>query len=229
MSANLISGAHCFNRRPDILAHLVWSASQAAAITVTGPGVFTTGVMVVESSEFCSPLGMQDRLLFLPDDPLDVSPKGTLRVEMICDRDRYIFYTSVQEVTNGTLVLDLPRSVERTDRRQALRVKVLGDPAYKLDVHNKTYIQSAAIHDLSYVGVGIAHDPTNARLEVGDILVGTLHIPGRSMDLQLDVRNVRPLANQAPMQVYGCRTARIADADRRAVVELVLRLSRQGG
>jgi c-di-GMP-binding flagellar brake protein YcgR len=160
----------------------------------------------------------------LPDEDVQVRLGMPLKAEMFCGKDRYTFYTRIGSIFGETWFLELPYSIERADRRAATRIKVLGDPGYRMDITNKHHVTLMAVTDISYTGIGLLGDPAVTKLSIGDTLIGTLHLPTYSIAIQLDIQNIHPGNNNNGLHIYGCKIGKISDEDRRALIKLLLQL-----
>ena len=219
MSAAAISIPTLWLRRDEyIQQHLSFAATviQVCVLTVNGQQVFgslgaphpDTGVV-----EFRA----HSRLEGIVVPP---KPGAPVRADYEATADRYAFFSEVVEVV-GPMCWKLarPTTVERKDKRLSRRIRVAGEQGFSLHLQVGKELVQFSLTDMSAGGLGFTFDPAKSDLVAGQVLPGTLQMPGhRAVEVKLEIRHVR--AGEGS-HVAGSRFRQVAYADRMALRRLV--------
>ena len=206
-------------RRPErIHQHLEFAAHeiQVCVLSVGGQQVFGR-VSAPSEKGGCFEFEAHGRLegIVLPP-----RPGATVRLDYEGEADRYAFFSEVVEV-RGPLswTLASPNAIERKDKRQSTRLAIEGEFGFGLHLQVAQQWMSFPLLDISDGGVAFRFDAENMPLLPGELLSGTLQIPGhRSIEVKLEVRYVQDPESGG---IAGTRFRQIGYDDRMVVRSLV--------
>jgi hypothetical protein len=206
-------------RRPDLIQqHLEFASGviQVCVLSVGGQQVFgqmgppdpVTGVFEFKAH------GRLEGIVIPP------RPGAPVRVDYEAVADRFAFFSEVLDVRSPlSWRLARPTTVERKDKRLSRRIQIDGDSGFSLHLQIGKELVVFPLKDLSAGGVGFGFDQSKTPLDTGNVLPGTLQIPGhRAVEVKLEIRHVRQNDGRG---LAGTRFRQIAYADRMAVRRLV--------
>jgi hypothetical protein len=188
-----------------VVAHLFWAMISVERLTVQVAGRAVAGRMLAPDPDA--------RAVVFEPDPGQVLPERALRKGKIVLAkyaslsDEYQFKSQLIDIGPAKWLMSIPRDIRRNDRRMILRRNVQTSRSITMQIaRSDGSARTLLVHDLSPAGVGIAYDPQLDRFEDGQVLRGSLHIPGHdSMVVRFEVVNVRALGEHASHRVVGCR------------------------
>lgn len=206
-------------RRPErIQQHLEFAAHeiQVCVLSVGGQQVFGR-VSAPSEKGGCVHFEAHGRLEGIVIPP---QPGAPVRIDYEGESDRYTFFSEIVEVRGAlSWTLASPNAIERKDKRQSSRTAVEGEAGFSLHLQVAQQWVSFPMLDLSDGGVAFRFDPQTLPLVPGELLSGTLKIPGhRAIEVTLEVRYVQ---GPGSSDIVGTRFRQIGYDDRLAVRSLV--------
>ena len=188
-----------------VVAHLFWAMIAVERMTVQVAGKAVSGRMLAPDPDV--------RAVIFEPDPGQTIPERVLRKGKIVLAkyaslsDEYQFKSQIIEAGPAIWTLSIPRDVRRNDRRMIMRRNVQMSRRITVQVQRRDgSSRTLILHDLSPAGLGIVYDPQLDQFEDGQILKGSLHIPGHdSIAVRFEVVNVRNIGEHASHRVAGCR------------------------
>jgi hypothetical protein len=191
----MLNTALYLTRPQDVHAHLIFAAMEIgeAVLSVQGRQIYgVLGAPDPESSRV--PFTVDPLLEELVEMP---EPGRAVRVSYEYRDSAYAFFSEIEGAGFGGprgWVLQLPRTVERTDRRLVSRYEVTGEPGFSLELDLGEGWSSYALMDISSAGMAFF-------FEAGQ---GGAFMTGRRFDarividrqppiaVELEIRNTRP-------------------------------------
>ena len=188
-----------------VVAHLFWAMIAVERMTVQVAGKAVSGRMLAPDPDV--------RAVIFEPDPGQTIPERVLRKGKIVLAkyaslsDEYQFKSQIIEAGPAIWTLSIPRDVRRNDRRMIMRRNVQMSRRITVQIQRRDgSSRTLILHDLSPAGLGIVYDPQLDQFEDGQILKGSLHIPGHdSIAVRFEVVNVRNIGEHASHRVAGCR------------------------
>lgn len=211
-------------RAGDVLAHLAYVATLAVPAVLTGPGFRVRGTFLQPGSAGC-------RFRPAPDESVALPPAGTaLRADYAGNADQYAFYSRfVWFAENGDWLLELPRTVERGDRRLNERHRVARTAGVTFRITEWADKPELVVHDISMGGLAVIHEPPVRPMITEDLVDGELELPAEEpIRLCVEVRHVKQLGGPRPLALVGLQITAITTVDRdRLAAFLGRRMQRQ--
>ena len=192
----------------DILAHLFFAVGAAGDVLVSGRGVAVEGSLRYPDGT---------HVIVAPSDGPRVVPlDAPVCVAYASRLDQYRFFTRVRGVdAEGMLLLDLPRAVERRDRRLTERFPCPPRAGYGFRVREWQGAPVVPVHDISAGGIGLVSVSGDPELAEGELVDGDILVPGEdAIPVCLEVRHARPSPFRNTDTLVGARITAIATVDR---------------
>ncbi len=214
----MLGTALYLTRPQDVQAHLIFAAAEIgeAILTLQGRQIYGT---------LGSPDPESGRVRFAVDHQLaDLvgRPEAGRAVRVTYEhRDSaYAFFSEI-EATEGPLawVLQLPSTVERTDRRLVSRYDVSGERGFEVTIAEGDTFKTHKLGDISSAGLAFRFDPRAGAFQVAQRYGAELRLPGSApIDVTLEIRNSRPchsgghIAGASFVRLGAVERSRIAKA-----------------
>lgn len=204
------SGALWLVRPNDVVAHILYMSSIEAPVVLSAPGVRVRGRFLGSGSA-----GIHFRPL--PEDrAVPIALGAPLKVDYHGAEDEYSFFSRVCWMADdGDWVIDVPRTVERTDQRLSERHRLSRTSGVTFAVTEWSGRPELIVHDLSIGGLAVLHGAPLPPLEVEDLLDGELQLPAEDpVPMCVEVRHVRHLGGPRPVDLVGLQITAITTVDR---------------
>ena len=133
----------------DVLAHVFFAVDNIEAVAITGPNSVFMGT-------FCYPDDCG--VLVAGEGTPDLPPETAVCVEYVGPNDQYRFYSQIVGRELRGVRIELPRAVERSDRRLAMRQAVAPNRGFGFRLWESGRL--FPIHDLAAGGVGVVFPKT---------------------------------------------------------------------
>lgn len=209
MQAHMEVGTLWLTRPVDVVAHLTYVASTEAVVTLSGPGFTVRG-------NFSAP-GTSGAKFQPAHGSVAPPPLGTpIRVEYAGSVDQYAFYSRYCWLSEGgDWVIEVPRTVERGDRRLSERHRLARTSGVTLCVTEWKGRPEFVVHDVSVNGLAVISEPDAHPVTLDDLLDCELNLPAEDpVSLCVEVRNIRQLGGPRPIQLVGVQITAITTVDR---------------
>ncbi|MEC8425116.1 MAG: PilZ domain-containing protein [Myxococcota bacterium] len=201
-------GSLWLNRESDVVAHLFFAAAEIGEVTVQVAGEEVTAALAFPRTDSRSVVVViKDTASEVPFRPV---AGAVVRVTYRRGQANYSWLTGVIEATNPRQwILSYPATIERNERRIVSRHRVLGRAGFKLRLDTGDGVErSLPLYDMSAAGLGFIHRPDLREVVDGASLRGTLVLPdGETVEVELEVANLRPVPGGGRDRVVGCRFA----------------------
>lgn len=200
----------------DIIAHIFFAVGTVDEVVVTSVAGEFVGTM-------CYP--DDDGVLIRQDQrPFPLPPGSPVCVEYTGPGDHYRFYTEVLRIESTGARINVPRAIERHDRRLMGRTCVSPEAGFGFRATDLRGSPVFGVHDLSTGGVGLG-DVNVTAPAIGELIVGQLILPGvAAIQMCLEVRNAQIREGKL---LLGTRITGITTLDRGRLAKFLVRWSRQ--
>ena len=214
----MLGTALYLTRPQDVQAHLIFAAAEIgeAILTLQGRQIYGT---------LGSPDPESGRVRFAVDHQLaDLvgRPEAGRAVRVTYEhRDSaYAFFSEI-EATEGPLawVLQLPSTVERTDRRLVSRYDVSGERGFEVIIAEGDTLKAYKLGDISSAGLAFHFEPRAGAFQVAQRYGAELRLPGSApIDVTLEIRNSRPCRDGAG-HIAGASFVRLGAVERSRIAK----------
>jgi len=213
----MIGTALYLTRPQDVHAHLIFAAMEIgqAVLTLQGRQIYGT---------LGSPDPNSGRISFEVDqqlaDLIGAPPLGrAVRITYEHKDSAYAFFSEIEE-SCGPLawVLQLPRTVERTDRRLVSRLNVSEASGFEVRIGDGELKRGYPLMDVSSAGIAFYYDPKLVPFGEGNRHAATLHLPDHiPVNVTLEIRNTRPDRQTGRGHIAGVSFVRLGATERKMI------------
>lgn len=214
----MLGTALYLTRPQDVQAHLIFAAMEIgqAILTLQGRQIYGT---------LGSPDPENGRVHFSVDHQLaDLvgAPEVGRAVRVTYEhRDSaYAFFSEIEAAESPLAwVLQLPRTVERTDRRLVSRHDVSDEHGFEVVIHDGGELNVYKLGDVSSAGLSFYFDPHASPFQVAQRFGAALRLPGNEpIELTLEIRNSRPHCGGAG-HIAGVSFVRLGPVERNRIAK----------
>ena len=200
-----MAGTNFITHKEDVVAHLFWAMAAVEVVTVAIAGRSISGRMLAPDPD-------AQAVVFEPS-PVHDMPERMLRKGKIVLtkyaslQDEYQFRSQLMEVQPAKWLLAIPRDIRRNDRRMVLRHQLSGSQRVTVLIqHSGGSERILLVHDLSPAGLGVTYDPKLDEFVEGQVVRGSLHIPGSdAIPVRFEVIGVHEGVDGVSEQIFGAR------------------------
>lgn len=200
-----MAGSDFVTHQEDVVAHLFWAMAAVEVVTVVLGGRSISGRML-------SPDPDAQAVVFEPSPGHDM-PERMLRTgKVVLTKyasltDEYQFRSQLLDVQPAKWLLAIPRDIRRNDRRMVLRHELMGSERVTVVIKQPDgQDRILLVKDLSPAGLGVTYDPKLNEFVEGQVLRGSLHIPGSdSIPVRFEVIGVHEGEEGGSEQIFGAR------------------------
>jgi hypothetical protein len=200
-----MSGTEFLSREEAVVAHLFWAMLAVEQVSVMISGRAVSGTLLAPDSEAHAVVFSPTPGQSLPD---RVLKKGKIvLVKYASLDDEYQFKSQILQVDAVKWLLAIPRDIRRNDRRMIERSLVYASRRHTVSVlKSDGRHRVLLVHDLSPAGIGITYDSQIDRFKEGQVLRGTLNLPGHDdLDIRFEVVTICVFSGDASHCLMGCR------------------------
>jgi len=200
-----MAGSDFVTHKEDVVAHLFWAMAAVEVVTVVLGGRSVSGRML-------SPDPDEQAVVFEPSPGHEMPERMLRKGKIVLTKyasltDEYQFRSQLIDAQPAKWLLAIPRDIRRNDRRMVLRHELMGSERVTVVVQQSDgRDRILLVKDLSPAGLGVTYDPKLNEFVEGQVLRGSLHIPGSdSIPVRFEVVGVHEGEEGVSEQIFGAR------------------------